>query len=65
MWDWDADGGHDFIGECNTSLDELSEGEGFQILQFDLINQKKKDKKGDDYVNSGQIVVKTVNIEQV
>ena len=32
-------------------------------FQFDLINAKKKDKKG--YKNSGQIVVKAVKIEQV
>ena len=34
-----------------------------QYLQFDLINAKKRDKKG--YKNSGQIVVKSVKIEQV
>ena len=32
-------------------------------FQFDLINAKKKEKKG--YKNSGQIVVKAVKIEQV
>ena len=31
-------------------------------MQFDLINPKKKDKKG--YKNSGQIVVKSVKIVQ-
>jgi len=64
VYDWDRDGGHDYIGECNTSLEELKQGEGFQILQFDVINQKKKDKKGSSYKNSGQIVVKSVKIEQ-
>ena len=34
-----------------------------QYSQFDLINAKKRDKKG--YKNSGQIVVKSVKIEQV
>ena len=33
------------------------------IFQFDLINAKKREKKG--YKNSGQIVVKSVKIEQV
>jgi hypothetical protein len=33
VYDWDMDGGHDFIGECTTNLEELAEGEGFQILQ--------------------------------
>ena len=32
-------------------------------FQFDLINAKKRDKKS--YKNSGQIVVKSVKIEQV
>jgi len=62
VYDWDMDGGHDFIGDCNTTMDELAQGEDFQILQFDLINPKKVDRKG--YENSGQIVVKSVKIEQ-
>ena len=62
VYDWDFDGGHDFIGSCNTSLEELSQGEEYQIMQLDLINPKKKDKKG--YKNSGQIVVKSVKIVQ-
>ena len=33
VYDWDADGGHDFIGDCRTSLEQLAEGEGFQIVQ--------------------------------
>ena len=33
MYDWDRDGGHDFIGDCNTTMEELSQGEDFQILQ--------------------------------
>jgi hypothetical protein len=33
VYDWDSDGGHDFIGDCTTCLEELAEGEGFQILQ--------------------------------
>ena len=34
------------------------------VFQYDLINKKKQDKKK-GYVNSGQIVLKTVTIEQV
>ncbi len=37
MYDWDMDGGHDFIGDCTTTLEELAEGEGFQILQVPYI----------------------------
>jgi len=64
VFDWDGDGSHDFIGDYTTCMDELAQAEDFQILQFDVVNQKKKDKKGDSYVNSGQIIVKAVKIEQ-
>ena len=33
VYDWDRDGGHDFIGDCNTTMEELAQGEDFQILQ--------------------------------
>ena len=44
----------------------MAEGEGFQIVIWDVINKKKqeKDKKG-EYVNSGQVILKTVKVEQV
>ena len=37
VYDWDADGGHDFIGDCTTTLEELAQGEGFQIIQVHRI----------------------------
>ena len=37
VYDWDADGGHDFIGDCTTTLEELAQGEGFQIIQVRII----------------------------
>ena len=43
----------------------MVEGEGFQIVIWDVINKKKKEKKGMSYINSGQIILKTVNVEQV
>ena len=82
VFDWDLDGGHDFIGACVTNLETLVQAEEYQIVQvnmsgywwwllvwmwnfvqLDLINPKKKEKKG--YENSGQIVVKSVKVEQV
>ena len=44
----------------------MAEGEGFQIVIWDVINKKKAEKyKKGEYVNSGQIILKTVNLEQV
>ena len=37
VYDWDADGGHDFIGDCSTTLEELAQGEGFQIIQVGIM----------------------------
>ena len=33
VFDWDLDGGHDFIGACVTNLETLVQGEEFQIVQ--------------------------------
>ena len=43
----------------------MGEGEGFQIVQWDVINEKKKVKKGDEYENSGTVILKTISIVQV
>lgn len=64
IWDYDDSGKHDFIGEYFTNVTEMVEGEGFQIVIWDVINKKKKEKKGMSYVNSGQVILKTVNLEQ-
>ena len=46
---------------CRLSLEEKVIN--IDMFQFDLINPKKVERKG--YQNSGQIVVKSVKIEQV
>ena len=33
VFDWDLDGGHDFIGSCSTCLESLNQGEDYQIVQ--------------------------------
>ena len=33
VFDWDMDGGHDFIGACVTNLETLVQAEEFQIVQ--------------------------------
>uniref|UniRef100_A0A672L1Y2 Copine 8 n=1 Tax=Sinocyclocheilus grahami TaxID=75366 RepID=A0A672L1Y2_SINGR len=51
VYDWDRDGGHDFIGEFSTSYRELSRGQS-QFNVYEVINPKKKAKKK-KYLNSG------------
>ncbi|KAK0410430.1 hypothetical protein QR680_005129 [Steinernema hermaphroditum] len=53
-FDYDNDGGHDLIGTCETTCDRLVFQEDSEIP---LINQKKKDKKGKRYKNSGTVVI--------
>ena len=36
VFDWDLDGGHDFIGACVTNLETLMQGEDFQIVQVKM-----------------------------
>ena len=46
----------------------MAEGEGFQIVTWDAINKEKRDKrakKGEDYENSGTVILKSINIDRV
>eukprot|EP00095_Tigriopus_kingsejongensis_P004026 maker-scaffold5_size1054832-snap-gene-2.8 protein:Tk04026 transcript:maker-scaffold5_size1054832-snap-gene-2.8-mRNA-1 annotation:"Copine-8" len=67
VFDHDNNGSHDFIGEFYTNLDEMSAGEGFQILQWDVINPDMK--RGSrhhrkDYINSGTVILKSIKVQQ-
>uniref|UniRef100_A0AAQ4PRA3 Copine 8 n=1 Tax=Gasterosteus aculeatus aculeatus TaxID=481459 RepID=A0AAQ4PRA3_GASAC len=53
VYDWDRDGGHDFIGEFSTSYRELSRGQS-QFNVYEVINPKKKERKK-KYLNSGTL----------
>ena len=47
---------------------QMSAGEGFQIIQWDVINEEKrrrKEGKGDLYENSGTLILKSIKIDQV
>lgn len=55
VYDWDRDGGHDFIGEFSTSYRELSRGQS-QFNVYEVINPKKKGKKK-NYLNSGTVTL--------
>ncbi|XP_060537528.1 copine-2 isoform X1 [Pantherophis guttatus] len=58
-YDYDSDGGHDFIGEFQTSVDTMCK-DGC-VVEFECINPKKQKKKR-SYKNSGIIIVKSCKI---
>ncbi|XP_060079148.1 copine-8-like [Ylistrum balloti] len=62
--DWDADGGHDFIGEFTTTLRELSRGPSDKNV-YECISEKKRKKKGSKYQNSGTVELMSCKIEKV
>ncbi|KAF3854432.1 hypothetical protein F7725_022487 [Dissostichus mawsoni] len=60
-YDYDNDGGHDFIGEFQTTAAKMSEAQNSVEVEFDCINPKKQKKKK-NYKNSGFIIVKSCKI---
>uniref|UniRef100_A0A673JD78 Copine-3 n=1 Tax=Sinocyclocheilus rhinocerous TaxID=307959 RepID=A0A673JD78_9TELE len=59
-YDYDNDGGHDFIGEFQTTINKISEAQNGVEVEFECINPKKQKKKS--YKNSGVIIVKSCKI---
>jgi len=53
VYDWDSDGGHDFIGSFTTCLAQLKSSPP----PFTVVNDKKKAKKGDKYKGSGKVIL--------
>lgn len=62
-FDWDSDGGHDFIGEFTTNLRELSRGPCSSNI-YPVINPKKQAKKK-KYKDSGEVTLLSFKSEQV
>uniref|UniRef100_A0A669EF66 Copine-2 n=1 Tax=Oreochromis niloticus TaxID=8128 RepID=A0A669EF66_ORENI len=60
-YDYDNDGGHDFIGEFQTTVAKMSEAQNSVEVEFDCINPKKQKKKK-NYKNSGVIIVKSCKV---
>ncbi|XP_058011628.1 copine-2 isoform X2 [Ahaetulla prasina] len=58
-YDYDNDGGHDFIGEFQTSVDTMCKDGS--VVEFECINPKKQKKKR-SYKNSGIIIVKSCKV---
>ncbi len=57
VYDWDRDKSNDLIGIFKTTTRELLDKK-----EFELINEKKKRKKGSEYKNSG---ILRVDIEKI
>ncbi|XP_072291670.1 copine-8-like [Eucyclogobius newberryi] len=56
VYDWDRDGGHDFIGEFSTSYREMCRSQS-QFHVYEVLNPKKKGKKKKKYQNSGTVTL--------
>ncbi|CAL8259959.1 unnamed protein product [Merluccius merluccius] len=59
-YDYDNDGGHDFIGEFQTTVTKMSQANSSEV-EFECINPKKQRKKK-NYKNSGVIVLRSCKI---
>eukprot|EP00063_Salmo_salar_P029663 XP_014004498.1 PREDICTED: copine-2 isoform X3 [Salmo salar] len=62
-YDYDNDGGHDFIGEFQTTVNKMSEAQNSLEIEFECINPKKQKKKK-SYKNSGIIILKSCKVER-
>uniref|UniRef100_A0A8C6IRV6 Copine-2 n=1 Tax=Melopsittacus undulatus TaxID=13146 RepID=A0A8C6IRV6_MELUD len=60
-YDYDSDGGHDFIGEFQTSVAGMREAQDAFPLEMECINPKKQKKKK-NYKNSGIIIVNSCKV---
>lgn len=64
VFDWDSDGGHDFIGAFVTTFARIEAGDAGDGHLFPLISEKKKAKKGSSYKNSGIFCVDSVRTQR-
>uniref|UniRef100_A0A6I8N303 Copine-2 n=1 Tax=Ornithorhynchus anatinus TaxID=9258 RepID=A0A6I8N303_ORNAN len=62
-YDYDNDGGHDFIGEFQTSVEKMCEAQDGLALELECINPKKQKKKK-NYKNSGIIIVRSCKVRE-
>ena len=62
VYDMDNDGSNDLIGSFQTNLERLAKGPGPENL-YQVINEKKRQKKGSKYTNSGTVELKSIRIE--
>ncbi|XP_004843239.1 copine-2 isoform X1 [Heterocephalus glaber] len=62
-YDYDNDGGHDFIGEFQTTVSQMCEARDGVPLELECINPKKQRKKK-SYKNSGIIILRSCKIHR-
>ena len=62
VYDMDNDGSNDLIGSFQTNLERLAKGPGPENF-YQVINEKKRQKKGSKYTNSGTVELKSIRIE--
>jgi hypothetical protein len=62
VFDDDSGGDHDIIGSFETNLQRLLKGPGSENA-YDVINEKKRKKKGSKYTNSGTVMLKSIRVE--
>ncbi|KAL2308233.1 hypothetical protein Nmel_001241 [Mimus melanotis] len=60
-YDYDSDGSHDLIGSFQTTMSKLKEASRSSPVEFECINEKKRQKKK-NYKNSGIVSVKHCEI---
>uniref|UniRef100_A0A669P7H7 Copine 3 n=1 Tax=Phasianus colchicus TaxID=9054 RepID=A0A669P7H7_PHACC len=60
-YDYDSDGSHDVIGSFQTTMSKLKEASRSSPVEFECINEKKRQKKK-NYKNSGIVSVKHCEI---
>jgi len=61
VFDWNKNGDRDYIGEFETSIAELS---AFKNKEYDIVNVKKKAKKGKSYKNSGIFISEYCEVKE-
>jgi len=64
IFDWNRSGDHEIIGTFHTNMRKLREGPGADNV-YDVVNEKKRKKKGSKYKNSGTVTLKKSKVQLV
>ena len=64
VYDWNRSGDHEIIGTFHTNMRKLREGPGPDNV-YDVVNEKKRNKKGSKYKNSGTVNLRKSEVHLV